>query len=320
MPHTDRTPDFHQVAGRGGWDRRGNEYQIKRAAGLGVGIARPAIRGRGSQRVGNSCPAGFLDEVHGSGRAFRSGDSRVRPGRAGGRIFAWPMALGAVGVGLAVLADSVLCSQDLWFLLNYGSFALQHLRWLEYDVLDFAALTVLLYEPVRRQFLGRPKAQGRAAMPLGRTQTARVDRALKPLHILTYFAAAVISTCVATAFCLALWMGQKNGGSRGFVLFLYFGFVIGSVAAFLFALVLTLVVRKFGSARLWLWLLTGAALAPALTGALGLIGIMFFATGVVGVALRGPAYLLQVWWLTIPPGAFTGLICYATYPWAFEID
>jgi hypothetical protein len=62
----------------------------------------------------------------------------------------------------------------------------------------------------------------------------------------------------------------------------------------------------------------GGVLAPGLSFALGLIGITFFVTGVVGVALRGPAYLLQVWWLTIPPGVFTGLICYAMYPWAFE--
>jgi hypothetical protein len=222
------------------------------------------------------------------------------------------------GWWLAVLADSILCAQALWFLLDYGSFAVHHPRTIVFDVLDFAALTVLLYRPVRNHFLGRNGARRRVTTTPRPLQSGRVRPAVKPQRILLYFGGAVTATGIATAFSLALWMGQKNGGSRGFVLILYYGFMIGSLAAFLFALVLTLVGSKLGPARLWLWLLAGGVLAPGLSLALGLIGAAFFATRVVGVALRGPVYLLQVWWLTIPSGAFAGLICYTMYPWAFE--
>jgi hypothetical protein len=222
------------------------------------------------------------------------------------------------GWWFAVLADGVFCAPALWFLLNYGGFVFRYPRVLVFDVLDVAALTILLYRPVKNHFLGRNGVRRRATTTPGSVQPRRVRRTVKPQRILAYFAGAVTATCVATAFLLAVCMGQKNGGSRGFILFLYYGFIIGSLAAFLFAVALTLLVRKLGSGRLWLWLVAGGVLAPGLSLALGLIGIAFFATGIVGVALRGPVYLLQAWWLTILPGVFTGLICYTMYPWTFE--
>jgi hypothetical protein len=136
------------------------------------------------------------------------------------------------GWWLAVLADGVLCAQDLWFLLDYGSYAARHPRMLVFDALDFAALTVLLYRPVKNHFLRRNGVQRQVTTTPRRVQTSRVRPALKPQRILIYFAAAIIATCVATAFSLALWMGQKNGGSRGFVLFLYYGFLIGAPPRF----------------------------------------------------------------------------------------
>jgi hypothetical protein len=149
----------------------------------------------------------------------------------------------------------------LWFLLDYATRAVRNARWLAFNIWEFAALAVLLYRPVRDHFLQRNRVPRKATTPLVRAESG-VDQAGKLLRILVYFAVAVVTACVVTAFSLALFMGQKNGGSRGFALFLYFGLMTGCVASFLFILILTLVARKLGPARLWLWLLLGGLLAP----------------------------------------------------------
>jgi hypothetical protein len=232
------------------------------------------------------------------------------------------------GWGLALLVDGAMCAQSLWFLLNYESIALNP-RWVTFwlapNVSEFAALAVLLCRPVRNHFLGRNRAQHRTTMPSGRVQTGGVSKPVKPLRVLAYLAGAVMATCVATAFALALLMGQKGGGGVIFVLTLVSGLTEGGGASFLFAVLLTLVGRRLGPRRLWLWLLLGAVLAPGLIFALGLVGNRLFSTGSQSFVFQisqflfgGPEQLLQVWWLTAPVGVFTAWICHAMYPWAFE--
>jgi len=244
-----------------------------------------------------------------------------------GRVF-FPAAMVAVsliglwqtrrwGWILALVADAALCAQTLWFLLDYATFAIRNARWLAFNTWEFAALAVLLHRPVRDHFLQRNRVPREATTPLVRAEGG-VDQAGKLLRILVYFAIAVVAACVVTAFSLALFMGQKNGGSRGFALFFYFGLMTGSVASFLFTLILTLVARKLGSARLWLWLLLGGLLAPCLIFVLAFIGKMSGGAGPFNFVFWGPATLLQVWWLTLPPGVFTAWICYAIYPWGFS--
>jgi hypothetical protein len=156
-----------------------------------------------------------------------------------------------------------------------------------------------------------------ATTPLVRAESG-VDQAGKLLRILVYFAVAVVAACVFTPYSLALFMGQKNAGSRGFALFLYFGLMTGWVASFLFILILTLVARKLGPARLWLWLLLGGLLAPGLIFALASIGKTYRGAGPFNIIFWGPETLIQVWWLTLPAGVFTAWICYAIYPWGFS--
>jgi len=218
---------------------------------------------------------------------------------------------------LALVADSALCAQTLWFLLDNATRAIRNARWLAFNIWEFAALAVLLYRPVRDHFLQRNRVPRKATTALVRDESG-VDQAGKLLRILIYFAVAVVAACVVTAFSLTLFMGQKNGGSRGFALFLYFGLMTGCVASFLFILILTLVARTLGPARLWLWLLLGGLLAPGLIFVLASIGKMYGGAGPFNFVFWGPETLLQVWWLTLPAGVFTAWICYAIYPWGFS--
>jgi hypothetical protein len=112
-------------------------------------------------------------------------------------------------------------------------------------------------------------------------------------------------------------MKQKNEFSQDFLLFAYVGIVSGSGASFLFVLFLTAAARKFGPARLGLWMLLGALLAPCLIVALGLIGTRFQDPLFL---LFGPTALLGAgWWLTPFIGAAIGWLCYLMYPWAYPI-
>jgi hypothetical protein len=218
---------------------------------------------------------------------------------------------------LALVADGALCAQALWFLLDYATRAVRNARWLAFNIWEFAALAVLLCRPVRDHFLQQNRIPRKATTPLVRAESG-VGQAGRLLRILVYFTVAVLSACVVTAFSLALFMGQKNGGSRGFGLFLYLGLVTGCVASFLFILILTLVARKLGPGRLWLWLLLGGLLAPSLIFVLAFIGKMYGGAGPFNLVFWGPQTLLQVWWLTLPAGVFTAWICYAIYPWGFS--
>jgi hypothetical protein len=201
--------------------------------------------------------------------------------------------------------------------LDYSTRAVRNARWLAFNIWEFAALAVLLYRPVRDHFLQRNRVPRKATTPLVRAESG-VDQAGKLLRILVYFAVAVVAACVVTVFSLAIFMGQKNGGSRGFALFLYVSLMTGGVASFLFILILTLVARKLGPARLWLWLLLGGLLAPGLIFVLASIGKMYGGAGPFNFVFWGPETLLQVWWLTLPAGVFTAWICYAIYPWGFS--
>jgi hypothetical protein len=201
--------------------------------------------------------------------------------------------------------------------LDYGTLAVRNALWLAFNIWKFVALAVLLYRPVRDHFLQRNRVPRKATTPLVRARSG-VDQAGKLLRILVYFAVAVVAACVVTAFSVAVFMGQKNGGSRVFALFLYVGLTAGCVTSFLFILILTLVARKLGPARLRLWLLLGGLLAPGLIFVLASIGKMYGGVGTFNFVFWGPQTLLQVWWLTLPAGVFTAWICYAIYPWGFR--
>jgi hypothetical protein len=97
-----------------------------------------------------------------------------------------------------------------------------------------------------------------------------------------------------------------------------FGLMTGCVASFLFRLILTLVARKLGPARLWLWLLLGGLLGPGVIFVLASIGKMYAGAGPFNFVFWEPETLLQVWWLALPAGVFTAWICYAIYPWGFS--
>ena len=227
------------------------------------------------------------------------------------------------GLILALIVDGAFCAQTLWFLVEFATVA-RNARLLASNLWEFAALAVLLSRPVRGYFLGRNAVPPSAATSLVGAQSG-AHQARKPLRILIYFAVAVVATCVFTAFTLALFIGQKSGGGRGFLVILYLGFTTGCVASFLFALILTLLARKLGPTRLWLWLLLGGSLAPSLIfvlallgNVLALLGNRYSGPGPLSFVLWGPQSLLQVWWLTPPTGVFTAWICYAMYPWSFQ--
>lgn len=217
------------------------------------------------------------------------------------------------GWRLALLADGIMCVQDLWFLLNYPTVLLRHPRFLAFDIWEFAALAILLYRPVMEYFLAQHPTTETVARPPAQPWGGP---AAKPWGLVIYFAVAVISTCVVTAFALAVFMGHKNPGSGGFKLFvvlLYFAFMTGCGASFLFALILTLLVRKLDPIRLWPWLLLGGPLAPSLIFVLAFIGL-HLGPGPWNIVFQGPETLLRGWWLTAPIGIVTGWICYTMYP------
>jgi hypothetical protein len=210
-----------------------------------------------------------------------------------------------------------LMHSDLVVSFGLRARAVRNARWLAFNIWEFAALGILLYRPVRDHFLQRNRVPRKATTPLVHAESG-VHQAGKLLCILVYFAVAVVAVCVVTAFSLALFMGQKNGGSRGFGLFLHFGLMTGCVASFLFILILTLVARKLGPARLWLWLLLGGLLGPGVIFVLASIGKMYAGAGPFNFVSWEPETLLQVWWLALPAGVFTAWICYAIYPWGFS--
>lgn len=218
------------------------------------------------------------------------------------------------GWGLALIVDGTMCAQFLWVLLNYPSVATRGV-FLSLNIWEFAALAVLLYRPVREHFLEQhARTHTVPRVPIQSLQ----GQGGNPLRWVAYFCVAVASTCVVTAFSFTVFMGQKNpsnGGSRGFVVFLYVGLLTGCVASFLFALTLTLLARKLGPMRLWPWLLFGGTLAPGLIWILAFIGTL---GGPLYGLLYGPLVLVQVWWLTPATGVITGWICYVMYPWCLS--
>ena len=81
-----------------------------------------------------------------------------------------------------------------------------------------------------------------------------------------------------------------------------------------------LAARHLGPATGWVWLAGGGLIAAALER-LFLLPIDFFQVHeVAGVSylLGGPAYLRNMWWLVIPSGIVTAMICYELYPWSFQ--
>jgi len=226
---------------------------------------------------------------------------------------------------LALLVDAAICVLYLYYTLLYPRLNLNP-RYLAFNIWEFAATAVLLHQPVRAYFHGGRDLPLSAA-PLGRMPVAEISAIQRSFRGLVYFVVAVATTCIVTAFSLAVMMGDKAGGGRGFLILLIFGFGIGGGASFLFVVLLTLAARKTGPARLAVWLIAGMLLAPGLVLGMGQLAKTFLmgsgplGTGPLNMLLNifftGPAYLFQVWWLVIPTGIVTSFLCYQLYPWVF---
>jgi len=216
---------------------------------------------------------------------------------------------------LALVADCTICADVLWFTLNYPGPARNPHFPLAFNIVEFAAVAALTHSPVREHFL---KRQPRPTITSQVGVQGSASQIPKWVRIVIYFAVAAMVTCAVTAFSLAVFMGPKNGGNKGFLLFLLFGITTGGVASLLFVFVLTAAGRQFGSTRLWVWLLFGASLAPCLIVTLGVLE-RFLVARMLYFVFWGPATLIQVWWLTPPTGVVTGWICYLMYPWAYPV-
>ena len=81
---------------------------------------------------------------------------------------------------------------------------------------------------------------------------------------------------------------------------------------------LTVLARRMGPDRLWLWILLGGLLAPGMILGLGAGAYFTHAPGILGYIFGGPVYLFEVWWLGIPIGIVTAFTCYQMYPWGFK--
>jgi len=215
---------------------------------------------------------------------------------------------------------------------------LRNPRWLAFSIWDFAAIAVLLHRPVRTYFLGKTdlpqrvtgqgtghdvKARaylGPASSPRG-VEPIEVNWIERCMHVFLYFIAAVSVTCVVTSLSVALLLGQKAGGGRGFLFLVVLGFMIGSGPCFVFALLLTRAARIFGTSRLGVWLVAGVLLAPSLTLGMGELVSKMAASqqagAIVGAFFTGPLWLFQVWWLTIPAGLIGAFVCFQIFTWGF---
>lgn len=237
---------------------------------------------------------------------------------------------------LAVLTDATMCLFTLSTLIHYSAPLLRNPRWLAFSVWDFAAIAVLLHQPVRAHFLSQ-MPQHRIAQAMGYAGKVRTYPGLGPspkgaepremywversVRVLFYFVAAVAAACFVTTFSVMFQLGEKAGAGRGFVLLLLFGFALGSGPSILFALLLTLAARVFGPSRLWAWLLVGVLLAPSLILGMGALASKMESARagawIFGFFFTGPLWLVQGWWLTIPAGLIAAFLCFQMFPWAF---
>jgi hypothetical protein len=226
---------------------------------------------------------------------------------------------------LGVLVDAASCILYLYYGVRYPRL-LVNPRYLALNIWEFAAIAVLLHQPVRAYFQGKSDLPGSTASPV-RAPVAEMSALQRSFRGLVYFVVAVATACTVTAFLLAVSLGDKAGGFRGFLFLLIIGFEIGSAASFLFVVLLTVAARGFGPGRLGVWLIAGGLLAPGLILGMGLLVKTFLMrSGPVGtgplnmlleIIFTGPAYLFQAWWLAIPAGIVTSFVCYQMYPWAF---
>jgi hypothetical protein len=214
---------------------------------------------------------------------------------------------------LALTTDGILCGQALLVALNHPAIVARNARFLAFNFWEFAAVALLLYPPVRQHFF-KSRLHGTKDSVIA-AQT-RVQGPRKWIPILGYFVVTVVGTCAATAFSLALYMGQKGGGGGGFLFLLYLGVTTGGLASFLFVSILTAASRLFGSTLLWVWLSVGGILAPCLIGLLGVAGRLI-GTAAPAAMFWGPMTLMQVWWLPPFVGVVAGWLCFTIYPWAF---
>ncbi len=170
---------------------------------------------------------------------------------------------------LGVLVDAAICAFFLYSAIGFPRLILNPLVW-AFNIWEFAAFAILLHVPVRDYFRREGNLPGSAAPP-GRTPEAEINALQRSFRGLVYFVVGVAATCIVTTFSMAVMLGEKAGGSRGFLFLLIIGFEIGSAASFLFVVLLTVAARGFGPTRLGVWLIAGVLIAPGLILGMGLL-------------------------------------------------
>jgi len=221
---------------------------------------------------------------------------------------------------LALLVDGYMCAMDLSVLLELHILAARYhrARILFFQALDYVTFALLLHRPVQRYFTLQD-ALSRTLGTQARKPSREIGRLERSLRIITFYAVATVFICILTVFSVTLMAGDKAGGARGFLFLLYVAFAAGGISAFLFTLIMTVLVRRQNPARLWLWILVGGLLAPGMILGMGLLGAHAMrGVAILGYVFGGALYLFQVWWLGIPIGIITAFACYQMYPWSFE--
>lgn len=221
------------------------------------------------------------------------------------------------GWTLALAVDGFMCAVDLNALVANPFLIKRYSRIFIFQAWDYAGLALLLHQPVRR-FFATEKVAAKVPAPQFLQPARKVGWPQRSLRITAFFALAVIVTCALTAFSLTLLLGEKAGGGKGFLLLLWIAFMIGGISALLFTALLTVLARRMGPDRLWLWILLGGLLAPGMILGLGAGAYFTHAPGILGYIFGGPVYLFEVWWLGIPIGIVTAFTCYQMYPWGFK--
>jgi len=214
---------------------------------------------------------------------------------------------------LSLTADCIRCVQTLSVALSHPLIAGHSPRFLTFNVWEFAAVAALLYPTVRQNFLNGAFMRDHSRLLQVKTG---VRRPLQWIAIVGYFGVSVLGTCAVTAFSLAVYTGQKDGGAGGFLFLLYLGIATGGLASFVFVFVLTATSRLLGSTRLWVWVLLGGLLAPCLMGLVAMVG-QKIGTEAPAVMFWGPTVTMKVGWLAPLVGVVSGWLCFTIHPWAF---
>lgn len=206
------------------------------------------------------------------------------------------------GWSLAVAANCIPCFLILSSVFPFPGVWLRSPQFIVIASLDFISLGILLHHSVRRHFWSKKDAPTR---PSGRgLQTVReINWAQRSFLLLIYFVLSSLAAWMVLAFSWAVMMGTKVGGWPGFFYLLVIFFPLGGAVAFIFVLVVTLIVRMLDASRLAPWLLVGGGLA------LGMISLTMVS--------RAGTVSWPILLLASATGIVSAFICYLLYPWGW---